>query len=325
MTASFERWELMTRTALGDRGIGYREATPLIQQARSDYEQSGADPWQALGSPDDFAADVAAAQPAVQARLDTQGKTPRDHLSDGLFVLAFVGVPASLLAMWVNGGLTIPLTVAGVVGTVLVGLSLFVCIAAPSALRASGHPRLAPWGFVGAGLLVIAAGVAFTRLPTDRIGETSALGTLVVSLGLGWLLTRPGRPAEPSTGSDPADPEAWFARLQALLVGRFDLPADRAAVLVEEARAHVTEAGSSPGAEFPSLEQFAQDLAAGEPRRQVPWWRTRAASTAGRIALLVLMAVLIVSAVLDGDWWIAVTGAALPAWVGVDFGRRADS
>jgi hypothetical protein len=325
MTASFERWELMTRNALGDRGIGYREATPLIQQARSDYEQSGADPWQALGSPDDFAADVAAAQPATQARLDTQGKTPRDHLSDGVFTLAFVGVPASLLAMWVNGGLTIPLTVAGIAGTVLAGLSLFICLAAPSALRASGHPRLAPWGFATAGILVIAAGVAFTQLPTNRIGETSALGTLVVSLGLCWLLTRPGRPAEPPAGSDPAGPEAWFARLQALLAGRFDVPADRAAVLAEEARAHVAAAGSSPRAEFPSLEQFAQDLAAGEPRRQAPWWRTRAASTAGRIALLVLMAVLIVSALLDGDWWIAATGAALLAWVGVDLGRKADS
>ncbi|MEU4563912.1 hypothetical protein AB0F72_36505 [Actinoplanes sp. NPDC023936] len=364
MTAGFERWELLARTALSDRGIGYHEATPLIEQARSDYEQSGADPWEALGPPTGFAADVAAAQPAAQASRDTLGKTARDHLSDGVFRYAFLGVPVSLLAMWVNGGLTIPLTAAGTVGVLLGFLSLFTVVAVPDALRAAGHPRLAPWAFVAAGALVIAAAAGFTELPDGRIGETSALGTLVVSLGLCWWLTRPAPAPEPgpltAQASDPAtnpaagpasapatrpairpdagpasgpdagasgapdDPDAWFARLRALLVGRFDVPPGRAAALVGEARAHVAAAGSGPRDEFPSLEQYAKELADGEPRRQPPWWRTRAASRAGRIGMLVGMAVLVVLAVIEHDWWIAVTGTALLLSLATGLGRRTD-
>lgn len=321
MTAGFERWELLARTALDDRGIGYHEATPLIEQARSDYEQSGADPWEALGSPTDFAADVAAGQPAAQASRDTQGKTARDHLSDGAFGCAFLGVPVSLLAMWANRGLTIPLTPAGTAGTLLSFLSLFTVVAVPNALRAAGRPRLAPWAFVAGGALVVAAATAFTGLPKDRFGEISALGTLVVSLGLCWLLTRPAKPSksgalpDPAAGpaadptastarrdADPADPDAWFRRL----------------------RAHVAASGARPQDEFPSLQQYAKELADGEPRRQPPWWRTPAASRAGRIGMLVLLAVQVVIAVTGDDWWIAVTGTALLLWLATDFKRRAN-
>ncbi|MEU8243333.1 hypothetical protein AB0C07_34185 [Actinoplanes missouriensis] len=363
MTAGFERWELLARTALDDRGIGYHEATPLIEQARSDYEQSGADPWEALGSPTDFAADIADSQPAAQASRDTQGKTARDHLSDGAFVCAFFGVPVSLLAMWANRGLTIPLTPAGTAGTLLCFLSLFTVAAVPNALRAAGRPRVAPWAFVAGGVLAAAAAAAFTELPKDRFGEISAAGTLVVSLGFCWLLTRPAKPgksgsppgaaADPAPGAaagafgspayrdagafaspadrdadaarphaGPADPDAWFGRLRALLVGRFDVPPARAAALVGEARAHVAASGARPQDEFPSLEQYAKELADGEPRRQPPWWRTPAASLAGRIGMLVVLAVQVVIAVAGDDWWIAVTGTALLLWLAADFKRR---
>ncbi|GIF13690.1 hypothetical protein [Actinoplanes teichomyceticus] len=308
---TFDRWELIARTALSDHGIGYHEATPLIEDARSHHEQSGVDPWQALGPPERFAADVAAARPAAGARVDTQGKTSRDYLSDGMFAVAFVGVLASLSAIWANRGLTVPLTAAGSLGTVLASSSLLAFLAAPGALRASGRPRLAPWGFVAGAVLAVAAAVAFTALPRERIGETPALGLLVVCLGLCWVLTRPTRGRGPAGAADPADPEDWFARLRGVLAGRFDVPPDRAGALVEQARAHVAAAGTTPREEFPSLAEYARDLAEQEPGRQPAWWRRPTVVRTARIVTIALLILAAAQALVDGDWWVTVTGASV--------------
>lgn len=327
---TFDRWEGQARIALAERGIGYHEATPLIQDARAHYEQSGRDPWQVLGPPDEFAADVAADQPAAQAQLDSQGKTARDYLGDALFTLAFLGVMGALSGAWTAGSLTIPVTVAGLTGCVLAALGLVSGQAAPGALRASGHPRLATWGFAACAVLVVAAGVAFTQLPRVRIGEMHVLGVLAVSIGLGWLLTRPARakgstgPPLRGTGShNPTEPEAWFARLRSLLIGRFDVPAARATALVDEARAHVAAAGSTPIDEFSSVARYARELAEGEPVRRGPWWRGKVAGLLSRMAVPVLLVLLITQAFLDGDLWIATGGAAILLWSAWDLLRRA--
>ncbi|WP_157442084.1 hypothetical protein [Actinoplanes awajinensis] len=255
MMKTFDRWEFRARIALGDRGIEYHEASPLIDDARAHVEESGTDPWQALGSPEEFAEEVAAARPAAQARRDTQGRTSADHLSNGLFLLAVNGVPASLVAIGVSG-LMLPLTVSGTLGTVLLVATMLVLVAAPGALRAAGRPRLANGSFAAAAMLFVATVAAFAWLPRERFGAIPTLVPLVVSLALCWLLTRPARapkqatghqavsgagPADPArSGSSadtagPAEPEAWFARLHGLLAGRFDVPADRATDLVEQA------------------------------------------------------------------------------------------
>ena len=321
---TFDTWEWRARSALAERGIGYQEATPLIEDARSHYEQSGQDPWQVLGSPQEFAADVAAGQPAAQARLDTQGKTAPDYLSDAVFALAFLAIPVILLGAWATGRWTIPDTVAGVTGAVLAGAGLLVGHAAPGALRASGHPRLAPWGFVVCGVLVVAAGVAFTQLPRTRIGQTPVLGVLAISLALCWLLTRPGRTqnrpesTSPDDARDPDDARAWFARLHAVLIGRFDLPAERVATLVAETRAHVAAAGTTPRQEFPSLAGYARELAESEPVRQGPWWRSPTAHLLTRASLPLLLLPAVVQTIIDGDLWIGVGGVAVVLWLAWD-------
>ena len=158
MTATFDTWEWSARLALAERGIGYHEATPLIADARTHYEYSGQDLLRTLGSPEEFAAEVAADRPEVQDRLYTGGRTPRDYLSYAVFAVAFMGIPAVLVGAWAAGGITIAVTVAGLTGVMLAGTSMIVGHAAPGALRAAGYPRLAPWGFVLGGILVVGVG-----------------------------------------------------------------------------------------------------------------------------------------------------------------------
>ncbi|MBB2940985.1 hypothetical protein FB565_000689 [Actinoplanes lutulentus] len=342
---SFDRWELEARQALADRGIGYGEATPLIEDARAHHDESGQDPWESLGAPLDFAAEVAADQPAEQARRDTQGRTVGDHLREGLFALALLGVPVAVVGGLSVGGLSIPVTVAGLTGSVLAGLAA-VCTQVPGALRAAGHPRAAPWGFALFGVLVVAAGGAFTQLPKTRVGELPILGLLAVSAGAMWLLTREkraprrdlsdaraGGPGSASAGGpegasadgpegaraggpegagagDPADAGAWFGRLRDVLVGRFDVAPARAAEMVAEARSHVAVAGSHPRDEFPSLAGYARDLAEAEPAKQGPWWRGDTAEMVMGLLITVWVVIAVVDAVVDEQWWLVAAGVA---------------
>ncbi len=315
MTRTFDEWERSARMALGDRGIGYHEASPLIEQSRADHAETGQDPWEVLGSPEDFAADVAAARPAGQAQRDTQGKTPRDYLSDAAFAVAFSGVMSALVATF-HVGLAIPLTAAGVVGSLTAAAAMSVAVAAPGALRAAGYPRLAPWGFAVTGALVLAAAFAFGELPRTRIGELPVLLLLAVSLVACWRLAQPDPAPTPTptpdsdtdTSSDPQEPEAWYARMNAILTGRFDVPIARAAELVAQARAHVAEAGTNPAAEFPSLAAYARDLAEAEPVRHGPWWRSPAAALLATAAVALYWVYIVGEALLTARWGPAILG-----------------
>jgi hypothetical protein len=306
---TFERWEMSARRELADRGIGFHQATPLIDDARAYHAESGQDPWVALGGPAEFADDIAAALPAELAGVDLHGKTPRDYFSDAAFVLAWFGALGAVLGAIVVGALSIPVTVAGAIGGALCALAVLAG-AVPSAARAAGHPRLAPWGLALSAGLVVAAGTAFTTLPRTRIGELPLLLLLLVSHTGAWLLTRPRRSPPPVPGDDaPTDPDTWFRRLEAVLVGRFDIPPSRATELVAETRAHVAESGSNPSEEFPSLAAYAHDLAQGEPTRQPPWWRTPAAAFLATVAVLLGWLSLVIDAALAGKWWMALLGA----------------
>ncbi|MEV6305730.1 hypothetical protein AB0M02_40375 [Actinoplanes sp. NPDC051861] len=308
---TFDRWELAARRELADRGIGFHEANPLIEDARGYHAESGQDPWTALGDPAEFAAEVAA---AVPAGLDVHGKSPRDYFSDAAFALAWFAVLGLVLGAVVAGGLTIPVTVAGAAGALLSGLAVLAA-AVPAAARAAGRPGLAPWGFVLCGVLVVAAGCAFTLLPRTHIGDLPVLLALLLAMvGAGWLLRPTPEPkAEPgpapAAADDPGDPDAWFARLEAVLIGRHDVPPSRAAELVAEARAHVADAGSQPADEFPSLAEYARDLAASESVRQGPWWRGPLAMFAATAAVVLCWLVLVIEAAVDGQWWVAILGS----------------
>ncbi|MEU4693480.1 hypothetical protein [Actinoplanes sp. NPDC023714] len=392
---TFDRWELAARQALVDRGIGYREATPMIEEARAHHADSGQDPWEALGSPDDFASGVADAYPVELSRRDTQGKTPRDHMRDGLFVAAFLGLPVAVFGGVVVGSWTLPVTVAGLTGSVLAALAA-VSTQVPGAVRAAGRPRLAPWTFAIFAVLVIAAATAFTGLPRTRVGELPVLALLAVSLGAMWLLTREpsgrrsdvdqladdgrigGKLGVPDGGDrlsgnagdqllggagdggagdrslegaseqgvegagdqflEGADDqrlegagrqgfgaegaEAWFSRLRALLVGRFDVPPRRADELVEQARAHVAASGARPRDEFGSPAGYARELAEAEPARQGPWWRGDTAELVISVVITGWIVVISVDAAVNGQWWLAALGVLCLLGIGPQAWRR---
>src|SRR5688572_1546673 len=101
----FDRWERSARLELAERGIGFNEANPLIEDARVFHSESGQDPWVALGGPAEFAADIAAAIPGELARRDVHGKTPRDYFGDAAFILACFGVLGAPLGGLAAGGL----------------------------------------------------------------------------------------------------------------------------------------------------------------------------------------------------------------------------
>ena len=315
---TLDKWELSARAALADRGIGYHEATPVIEQARAHCAAGGGDPWEVLGAPEQFAADVAADRPGLQARLDAGGRTPGDHFSDALFAIAVLTVPTALLGALAAGGWTVPVTVAGLAGIVAVAATMLAAYAVPGALRAAGRPRLAPWGFALAAVLVIVAGVAFTALPRTRIGTVPVLAVLAASLITCWLVTRPKRRTAAGDEAEPDEARAWFARLHDLLVGRFDVPPRRAGELVAQARSHAAQAGTAPRDEFGPVARYARDLAEAEPERRGPWWRGPAAHRTLRVLQPVVVLGVVVDAAVDGQWWLVAVGAALLALLGRD-------
>jgi hypothetical protein len=322
---TFDRWEVSARLALGEHGIGYHDATVVIEEARQHWADSGEDPWRALGTPAEFAADVAESRPAELALRDTHGKTPRDYLSDAVFGLALLGLPVAVVGALAAGSLTIPVTVAGLSGALIACAAALAAWAGPGALRAAGRPRLAPWAFVLCAVLTGVSGFAFLELPANRIGSLPVLALVAVSVGVCWLVARPGRPSAPARADaedGPADPEAWFGRLNALLVGRFDVAPARAAELVAQARAHVAAAGSRPRDEFPSIAGYARDLAQGEPVRPGPWWRGTTAGLLLASGVGLVFSVQTIEAALNGRWWLVVCGLLALMAVGNDLRGR---
>jgi hypothetical protein len=323
---TFEQWEVSARIALSDRGISYEVATPIIDEARAHHAATGEDPREAFGTPDEFAATAAAEAPAhLREEVDREGLTVADHLTGGLFHLAALTLPASVFFAVLEGTLSFPVTTAVLAGVPLLALGMLSAGSVPGAMRAAGRPSWAKFGFVGAGVLAVAAGTAFTLLPSKPVGRVPVLVLVVVAVAAIALLLRSPKPrpvdgVPPADGVRPADggPEAWLHRLDGLLVGRHDLPAARAAELTREARAHLEASGAAPDDEFGPVDGYARRLAEHEPVRRDPWWR-------GTPALMVSLAIGVyfgVSAFLDwsgdGHRWaaylVAVPVTAALAW-----------
>ncbi|MEV4347902.1 hypothetical protein AB0J83_25885 [Actinoplanes sp. NPDC049596] len=203
-----------------------------------------------------------------------------ERLREAAGAVALLAVPGILLGAWAAGGLTLPVTVAG-----LVGVSLLV---ATLVLAVAGR---AWWAYGVVALLVVVTAVAFTQLPRTRIGSVPVLGLLAVTTVLAVLLNRPRR------GRD------WWGRLDDLLVGRYNIPRRRAAELVAQARA---AAGDQPP--LPSVARYARELAEAEPAHRTPWWRD------SRVFMALAVAGIVISSVADGEWVLAAAGTAVLAW-----------
>lgn len=345
MTAAFDTWAAAVRRELAERGIDRQVATSLIEDVRAHCAQAGSGPTAVAGSPREFAAAVAVEQPsAVVAGRDVHGMTARGQLRDATVTLAAMVIPWSLLAAAMSGTLSVRLTPAGLIGAALFGLSWFTIYGVPNALRTAGHPRLAPWGYAVGGILVVATGVALVELPRTRLVTIPVLAVTASAALVVWLATRQRRaeprsarqpsPADPAAADlaasdpaasgpaaadlavgkpangDPGDAGRWLARLDGLLIGRFDVPPARAAELVAEARSHLLATGARPGDEFGPVAQYARRLADSEPVRRGPWWRSTSAELLRNAVLTAVILQWSVGYLHDRQWWLA-----LSAWV----------
>ncbi|MEV6599808.1 hypothetical protein AB0M36_23580 [Actinoplanes sp. NPDC051346] len=284
MTEPFEQWEVRARLALADRGVGDHLATPIIADVKEHCAYSGESPAEAFGEPEDFAAVAAAEQsPEALEKVDRQGLTWTDYLSGQVFFLALLALVASLFFAVLERTLAFPTTPAILTGLALLTLGLFVTGALPGALRAAGRPELVRWCFVLAVVLAGASATAFMTLPRHEVARIPVLGivagaVLLIMVSLRQTKPKPAvshtSPTPRGREAGPADVESWLKRLAGLLIGRFDLPPERAADLVREARAHLSASAADPEREFGAVDDYARRLAEHEPRRRDPWWRT---------------------------------------------------
>jgi hypothetical protein len=295
VTEPFERWEIPARVAMSDRGIGYHVANPIIAEVKAHCAYTGQSPQDAFGSPQEFAAVTAAEQPPEMLRkVDQHGVTPMGYLTGSVFGLALAVLVVAIFFSILNRSLTFAVTPATLTGMVFVGLAKIAAAGVPGALRSAGRPTLAPWGYALAGLLGALGVLSFATLPHTRLARIPTLGIVGVAIIVLWGLTQPDRaprsagnqklPTPRTTVVGPDGVEGWLSRLAGLLIGRYDLPHERAVDLVSQARAHLSAAGTAPEDEFGPVDQYAKDLAEHEALRQGPWWRGTAAQTLGTAA-----------------------------------------
>jgi hypothetical protein len=106
-------------------------------------------------------------------------------------------------------------------------------------------------------------------------------------------------------GAPDEDPDRWFRRLHGLLVSRHDMSTRRAATLVDEARAHLADTGTTAEDEFGPVGTYAADIAAPTKTAPRPWYRNDLTlAIALHLAALILIARLGYNVI--GQHWIEI-------------------
>ncbi|GAA0561619.1 hypothetical protein GCM10010172_51030 [Paractinoplanes ferrugineus] len=323
-TEPFEAWELKARIALGDQGMGYHAANPIIADVRAHCEYTGESPYEAFGDPREFAATTAADQPPeLLEKVGRDGLTAIDQLTGELFVLSLAAVVLPLFFAVKEKTWSFPATAAALTGTALLVLALFAVGSGPRALRAAGRPGLTKFSYLAAGLLGAGAVAAFAGLPHEHLFPVPALAIVALALVGLYLLTRgPKKPAEsaphvpptPRTAR-PVGAEAWLTRLTGLLIGRYDLAPERAVELAREAGTHLADSGRTPQEEFGPVEDYALEVSRHEPVRKEPFHRTRPARLLGAVLGVLICGGAFLGWLDGGPSW-AAWSVALPATVG---------
>ncbi|GAA3986856.1 hypothetical protein GCM10022247_01500 [Allokutzneria multivorans] len=285
-------WDDRARLALARNGVRRELADTVLSEVEQHCSDSGETPEVVFGTPEEFASSVAVERVPIaeRAERDRDGMTARSRRRA---LIVFLGAHVVVLGvvLWTAVGLTVPLTLAGVVGSVL-GLAAAVGVVVTAfELRPSGRPRAVVWAFAVVGVLTVLTALAFTGLPKTSLGTLPAPIVAVLGIALVWWGLR-YEPRVLSTGAGD-----WEKRLAGLLEGRHDLPRARAVELAAEAGQHVTASGNTAEEEFGTAEEYAAELAGHEPARP-PWWRSGRAQNA---VMVVTLLGCIVFGVVDGD------------------------
>ncbi|MFE3600243.1 hypothetical protein [Streptomyces sp. NPDC059142] len=277
-----EQWTRRLEYRLaGEPGMDRAAVTEVLDEVAAHCAETGRHPEEAFGPPDTFAAEAAHDRvPAEErARRDRAFRTPSEFRSAGLVTVTGLLAVFTVFAL-VHHGLWFDLTVSALCGVALMAVVVQLAWYGRE-LHADGRIRAAAVALGGAAVLVVASALAFLSLPDDRITRFPTLALIPVCGALHALTVRLGRERDRRVAAqdgpgDPADPEQWLRRLEALLRGRHQLPARRAAELTAEARAHLAASGSSPAEEFGPVEVYALGLAehAGPRSRwsRTGWW-----------------------------------------------------
>ncbi|MEV7087831.1 hypothetical protein AB0O07_18370 [Streptomyces sp. NPDC093085] len=282
------RWAARAQLALAKRGVHHYTAVPLLEEVKASCAENGQPPEELFGTPEEFAeAALLELPPDTVPPADTQGLTSRDHLTGAPFLVTLWTLAASVLYAVLAGTLSFGVSAASLTGTVLLALAVMALSGPADALRSAGHLRLAPWPFALAALLAAGSAAAFTQLSRDHLVTIPLWAIVVVGVAALLFQLRGSKPPRPGA-ADPESTDAWLDRLVNLLIGRHDLPPQRARELAGEAREHLRVAGTTPGAEFGPLDEYARDLAEPETVRQPAWWRSTPGSVATHLIALAL-------------------------------------
>lgn len=264
---SLETWQTSVRLELVVRGIDKELRDAKMDEVTQHCAESGEEPEEAFGSPEEFAETVVAERGPA---------TPdNDYVSSALLSAGLTGTVFAGL-YWIDTGLMMPVNWAGLCGTVLVTCAL-AGIQVIRFLRRGGKPRAALWGIGGVALGVVLAAVAFQGLPRHELFPVPAPALMLVGIVLiVWGLKRADGPRPRHSGQDAGqdsrqESDQWLRDLAGLLEGRHDLVPERARELTAEAAAHLADTGRAPQEEFGPVEDYALRLTEHQSRR-TPWW-----------------------------------------------------
>lgn len=318
------RWNAGVRLALAARSVDHATADTVLDEVAQHCADSGENPEEAFGPPEEYAAAVAGERlpPGERLRRIRSDPAPRAALRNAA---APVGLAASAAGagLWAVHGLMLPLTPGGLAGSALIAVALaggglvstvrnrrrralgWAAVAAATVLGAAALTSLSarPLGHLPAPLLCL-PGLALLRLAARHTPSEDPKGVIM----------KPGTDA-PNTG----ERELWLVRLPRLLEERHAIPRARAAELTAEATGHLDATGRAPEEEFGPVELYALRLSEGEAPRA--WWKRGAALDV--VLAVILTGYLLVGIASGGPFWqIALAAGALAVNLAILATRR---
>ena len=277
-------WEDEFLLELIDHGLDWDTAEACAAEAMAHCAEVGERPDQAFGDAKQYGERIAAGRiPASQrARTDYSGKLTMDEHWGAPLMLPGYYLLIGGIVMWIESGLWLDVSVAGLVFTTLLGF-MFAVIGGAQALRSAGRCGRSPSpGCVALSMSVPAAFAAFglphavlTRIPSPALLPAGALiiwlGTLMQRPGIGGTqglrIPPPVLPAQSCDVEHRGGHRALAAPPRRSAPRTARGPSRRGRRLVAEARSHLEATGTPPEEEFGDVEQYALSLVEGGVRR----------------------------------------------------------
>ncbi|MFD4676879.1 hypothetical protein ACFWNN_44680 [Lentzea sp. NPDC058450] len=271
MTMTLNHWSDRARLELGLLGVDAALADQVLAEVREHCAESGESPEEAFGTPAHFAATV------MDERMPLADRALRDRSGTTVFeawsaVIGRVGMITAIAGVfaWIKQGLILPLTPAGLTGSLLVYAALLSVLYAGNIARLIGRPRTVVPAWIAAAVLVVPAATAFVMLPRDAIASVPSPFLLVAGALLIWWSFARENATDVAKATEGA--EEWLGELRGLLEGRHDLAPDRADELVRETAQHLAATGGTAQEEFGPVEEYAVTLAQQHPAAP-RWWQ----------------------------------------------------